>query len=434
MNANSHENANPQGGSLFRFAHLDLKKDLRRYDSIEVKLFKLILDELQRYNALPKTFVEYAGKTTTKPISKEIEDFYLESLRKLEELGNNYKSQIEEEKILCKKLKEFSCRKQEIKINIDKENKQIVLKMKLPIELFIKANYKNIIEIRKKNTKNIPLKENVYLENKKQRATKYKTIENFVCVDKLSIPHLQEMSNLFKDATLKYPRLIHVVLEWPLFSPMPKPPRELLTYCESAEYEYMLKRCKNQLIHDSDFSTPETQSTKWLVNPKGESWCKESGFKLYHESWFDLNKALNCNWEVLLHIFGLTMSYGNNHHILYDGWDGLFDEDYHFDDKGWRKGLYNSYYITDVFYESMRLCKSLIELTKKQKMNISIPDDLTDTEKNLLQTLGTETLKGKLLIEKAGYDYEGTYRGILSNLKKRGILGHNQNGYFRIKN
>jgi hypothetical protein len=48
---------------------------------------------------------------------------------------------------------------------------------------------------------------------------------------------------------------------------------------------------------------------------------------------------------------------------LDDGWDGLFDDDYvAFDEDGWRNGFYNCYYITDVFYESIRLCKYLLKI------------------------------------------------------------------------
>lgn len=58
--------------------------------------------------------------------------------------------------------------------------------------------------------------------------------------------------------------------------------------------------------------------------------------------------------------------------------------------------------------------------------------DLTDTESNILEDLGNDILKGPELLKKAGYSNSSHYRGILSNLKKRRILGHNDKGYFAL--
>ncbi len=377
MDSNEKEITNHWGkGSLFRFANLALK-DLRRFDSIESRLFRLVLDEQKREEAIPQKWImvdkkdeeKYPGqllitrKELETGLPKELESFFLESIQKLNELGETYKPVIDEEKSLCKNLKNF--KHFELQMNFDQEKNNIIIIKNSPVEKFIKDNYELIINIRKHFIKNT-IKENVYLEDKKQMVTKINAIQNFISVNTLSISNLQEMSNLFKDAALKYPRLIHVVLEWPLLSQMPKLPRELLNYCEPAEYEYMLRRHKIQVVQDSAFSTPETQSTCWIIYPKGESWNKKSGIKLYNELGFDIHALLNCNWEMLLHIFGLTMSYGNNHHILYDGWDGLFDEDCHYSHDGFKNNLYNCYYITDVFYESMRLCKELISIAEKE--------------------------------------------------------------------
>ena len=57
----------------------------------------------------------------------------------------------------------------------------------------------------------------------------------------------------------------------------------------------------------------------------------------------------------------------------------------------------------------------------------------TDTEENILEALGNEHMTGPALLRKAGYDYSSHYRQILSNLRKRGILGHDETGYFRLK-
>ncbi len=56
--------------------------------------------------------------------------------------------------------------------------------------------------------------------------------------------------------------------------------------------------------------------------------------------------------------------------------------------------------------------------------------DLTDTEKNILEALGSDTLHGPELYKKAGYDNSSHYRGIVSNLVKREILGKNELGYY----
>ena len=199
----------------------------------------------------------------------------------------------------------------------------------------------------------------MYLESKKEYATKFNCIEDYVCLNKQQNVQLRNLLKLLEDGAIKYPRLIHVVLEWPFLSLMPKPPRDLLGYCEPEEYEFMLKRCKRPTVRDSVFSTPEIQSAAWLVYPKGESWVKESGIKRFNDLSFDISRMLGCNWKVLLHCYGLTKSY--DHHFLDDGWDGLFDEDYHsYSHEGFDNGLYNCYYTTDVFYESIRLCNYLL--------------------------------------------------------------------------
>lgn len=65
-----------------------------------------------------------------------------------------------------------------------------------------------------------------------------------------------------------------------------------------------------------------------------------------------------------------------------------------------------------------------------EKIDVS-NQDLTYTETNILEALGDETLRGKELLKLAGYDYSSHYRQILSNLKKRGILASNDDGYYR---
>lgn len=55
---------------------------------------------------------------------------------------------------------------------------------------------------------------------------------------------------------------------------------------------------------------------------------------------------------------------------------------------------------------------------------------LTDTEKNIIEALGDKHMRGPQLLKRAGYEYSGSFRGILSQLVKRGILKHDKTGYF----
>ena len=55
---------------------------------------------------------------------------------------------------------------------------------------------------------------------------------------------------------------------------------------------------------------------------------------------------------------------------------------------------------------------------------------LTDTEENILEALGSDTLRAPVLLKRAGYDNSSHYRQILSNLIKRKILGRNEHGYY----
>jgi hypothetical protein len=58
-------------------------------------------------------------------------------------------------------------------------------------------------------------------------------------------------------------------------------------------------------------------------------------------------------------------------------------------------------------------------------------NDLTDTESNILEALGDNTMHGPDLLKKAGYDNSSHYRAILSGLVKRNILDRNARGYHR---
>jgi hypothetical protein len=55
---------------------------------------------------------------------------------------------------------------------------------------------------------------------------------------------------------------------------------------------------------------------------------------------------------------------------------------------------------------------------------------LNDTDKNILEALGKDTMKGELLAGKAGYPYNSNFKSTLSSLKKRHLLDNHGRGYF----
>lgn len=59
-----------------------------------------------------------------------------------------------------------------------------------------------------------------------------------------------------------------------------------------------------------------------------------------------------------------------------------------------------------------------------------IEPKLNDTEKNIIEALGTDTLTGEKLAKKAGYPYNSNFKSTLSALHRRGILGNKRPGYF----
>jgi hypothetical protein len=57
---------------------------------------------------------------------------------------------------------------------------------------------------------------------------------------------------------------------------------------------------------------------------------------------------------------------------------------------------------------------------------------LTDTERNILEALGADRLTGEQLAKRAGYPFNSNFKGTLSSLRKRGVLGNAAPGYFVI--
>ncbi|MHC4580154.1 MAG: hypothetical protein ACYS14_01775 [Planctomycetota bacterium] len=57
-------------------------------------------------------------------------------------------------------------------------------------------------------------------------------------------------------------------------------------------------------------------------------------------------------------------------------------------------------------------------------------DSLDDTEQDIIEALGSETLTGEKLASQTGHPYNFKFKSSLSGLRKRGILGNKSPGYF----
>ena len=64
-----------------------------------------------------------------------------------------------------------------------------------------------------------------------------------------------------------------------------------------------------------------------------------------------------------------------------------------------------------------------------QQRQMAVPK-LSDTEANVIEALGQDTMTGEVLAEKAGYPFNSNFKSTLSSLRKRGILGNASPGYF----
>ncbi len=341
----------------------------KHFGGILQKLFYAVLDEQKRYEAIPTKFPPKSKEELQKQkhlLPAPIEAFYVKSIGTLNEIGKSYPAQSAEEVFLCKKLAEYN--KIEFEEDFIEGANRIEFTIYKPIRQFIDKHYADIIAINKQYRKedgedtNCNVLKNLNLSQKNRRA-------------------LESLQRLFEDGANKYPRLIHLVLEWPLFRCMPKPPREMLSFCDQQEYDRMLERRKKDCFNSvGGFSGIETQSTYWFLYPKGESWNKDSGIKRFQDLLIDTHNLLGCGWLKLLHEHANLMT---PWHVHCEFWDGLFDDDYELDEESLKKGLYKNYYITDVFYESIRLCKKLLELeTGKQEDTTKIEDRQTMSKFN----------------------------------------------------
>lgn len=332
-----------------------------------------------------------AIRTKEKYLKQVVPAFCVKSIETLNEIGKSYPAQSAEEVFLCKKLTEYNKCTVEPDFIIEKTSglygNRIEITIHKPVRQFIDKYYADIIAIKKQYGK------------EDGDATKSDILKNLDLSQK-NRTALASLQKLFEDGANKYPRLIHLVLEWPLFSRMPKPPRDMLSFCDQQEYNRMLKRQKIVFFDPVDcrFSGMETQSTHWFLYPKGESWNKDSGIARFKDLFFDTSNLLHCDWLKFLHkhIKPRGTSSCKRRMIggreFVDDWDGLFDEDYDFQEEGYRKGLYKYYYITDVFYESIRLCRKLLD-SEKRISEDEAEDNVTPAEAAIVKSKPLWTFK-----------------------------------------
>lgn len=84
------------------------------------------------------------------------------------------------------------------------------------------------------------------------------------------------------------------------------------------------------------------------------------------------------------------------------------------------------------FYANKNFIADLAKVEGKQPAETEQDGrpSLSDTERNILEALGTQTMTGEVLAKKAGYPYNSNFKSTLSSLRKRGILGNKSPRYF----
>jgi hypothetical protein len=108
-------------------------------------------------------------------------------------------------------------------------------------------------------------------------------------------------------------------------------------------------------------------------------------------------------WLQAIHLLRKTL-------VWHDGWNGLFDEDSDFSDKGFRKGLYNFWESKDVFLDSALVCNMLLnnveihETPAKTEQKEKIWEDIAPYMRNAIEDYWVESKalksKGKRLLIK----------------------------------
>ena len=58
--------------------------------------------------------------------------------------------------------------------------------------------------------------------------------------------------------------------------------------------------------------------------------------------------------------------------------------------------------------------------------------NLNDLEQDIVDALGTDTLTGEKIAKRANRNCDSTFKAALASLRRQGILGNNNPGYYRI--
>ncbi len=261
---------------------------------------------------------------------------------------------------------------------------------------------------------------------------------------------LELLMRLFEDGASKYPGLAHSVMSWPLLRFMPRPPKHIFP-----DFEFPKQRERGYyatFLHPCPMVTAKTETWSCYGNTseagggRFRALALEAG-EIAARALFGSERPLGIClvvekkifsrdllgvgidfWLQAIHLMRGTLK--NN-----DGWDGLFDGDSDYGEKGLEEGLYRFWRSEDVFLDSALLCNEILSRGEAKEEagsgDESLPVGLTDTERNLLEALGGKTLRGEELLNTAGYDYSSHGRNILSNLVKREILDPTRYGYRR---
>lgn len=274
----------------------------------------------------------------------------------------------------CKKytqdnLKPFDklleCEIGQFEIEIDDENKAnnkpIPIIIIPPVKYYIDKKYKILCQLHIKIARSyspLPLEKvnfkNINVLNKENRSA------------------LESLGRHFEAGADKYPYLKHCALSWPFLRKMPKPPKESINegikrFLEKYDsYTYNIELAFGNHI----FMTEQTLTKDWFNGHEDSlkglqrfsNLATEAGQLLWTIMMKEHTKATNDLLKrEFANIWLFSIHYLRETHVVDDGWDGLFDDDSDFCDELWRKKLYVFRYTDDVFYESMRLCRKLLD-------------------------------------------------------------------------
>lgn len=98
-----------------------------------------------------------------------------------------------------------------------------------------------------------------------------------------------------------------------------------------------------------------------------------------------------------------------------------------------RQGLYFSSLSKDIRSCTASAVDAMLSLEEQNSNTLdSEINNLSECEEHILEALADKTLVGREIAKLAGYSYESHFRGVLSNMKKRGLLSNSGRGYKRM--